>query len=73
MPDVIQILKEVQMIRVDIEDHSDLRFKAQETVGILTGLRHKILGASDTDIAADLLQDPAYGDGRIKVGLKQDT
>ena len=73
MPDIFQILEEVQMVRVDIEDHADLRLETQETVGIFTGFRDKILGASHTDIAADLLQDAANGYSRIKVGLQQDA
>ena len=63
--DIFQIFKEIQMIGFNVQDDADLREKVQEAVCIFTGLCDEDAGASDPDISADGLQNPAHRDGRI--------
>ena len=51
--DIFQILEEVQMVFVNIQDHTDLREEAKETVRIFACFRNKNLGITDTDISTD--------------------
>ena len=43
MTDVIDILEEIQMIRIHVQDDADLREKAQEAVGVLAGFGEESL------------------------------
>lgn len=70
--DILNIFKEIQMVLFYIKNDADLREKAQETVGILTGLRDKICGRTHTDIAADRFVDTADGKRRIGLVLQKD-
>ena len=69
--DIFQIFKEIQMIGFNVQDDADLREKVQEAVCIFTGLCDEDAGASDPDISADGLQNPAHRDGRICVTCQQ--
>ena len=51
--DILNILKEVHMVLLNVQDNADVREKAQKGVGVLACLRHEIVGLADTDIAAD--------------------
>ena len=73
VPDVIQVFEEVQMVGIDIEDQAVPGLQAEETVGVFTGFRNKVLRTSDTDIAADLFQDTAHGDRGIQIRLQKDA
>ena len=41
MADIVQVLEEIQMVRVNIQDDADFGEKAQKAVGVLTGLCDK--------------------------------
>ena len=43
MTDVINILEEIQMIRIHVQDDADLREKAQEAVGVFAGFGEESL------------------------------
>ncbi len=62
--DILNILKEVHMVLLNVQDNADVREKAQKGVGVLACLRHEIVGLADTDIAAD-------GQGRVGVCRQQ--
>ena len=70
--DIIDILKEIQMVRLDVQNDLHGGKKGQEAVGIFTGLGHEHLRAAHTDIAADGVQHPPYGNGGVLPCLHQD-
>ena len=70
--DIGKILKEIQMVFFDIKDQTDFRIKAQEAVGIFTGLSYEVLRMTDPDIAAYRFQDAANGKGGIQPCTEQD-
>ena len=55
LADILKILKEIEVILVDIQNNSDFREKMQEAVGVFTRFHQKVLGRADADIAADRL------------------
>ena len=61
--DISQILEEIQMIFVNIQDHTDLRKEMQETVRLFACFGNKV---AHTDISADGFQDSAYGNRRVQ-------
>ena len=67
MTDIIQIFKEIQMIRIDIQDDADLWEKVQKTVGIFTGFCHKNTIRADTDITMNSRKNTANGNGWIRI------
>ena len=68
MADIINILEEIQMIRLHVEDHLCRGMEGQETVGILARLSHKIVLPADADVAADGRKNTPDADCRIHLG-----
>ena len=64
--DISQILEEIQMIFVNIQDHTDLREEMQKTVRVFACFGNKVFRVAHTDISADGFQDSAYGDRRVQ-------
>ena len=60
MSDIVKIFEEIQVIRVNIEDDSDLWEKMKKAVGVLAGLCHKKLGAAYPDVSSDCFQNAAH-------------
>ena len=73
MADIVQVLEEIQMVRVNIQDDADLGEKAQKAVGVLTGLCDKGLGPAHTDIAVNGRQYSAHRDRRVGISLQKDV
>ena len=71
MPDIVNIFKEIQMIRVHVQHDGDLREKAYETVGIFAGFGDEGIGVPQTKVAADLGKDTADTDRRIHTSLHE--
>ena len=70
--DVVEILEEIQVIRVDIQNDADAREHIQETVRVLACFRGKILTVSDPDVSADAVEDASDGKGGIRSGCHHD-
>ena len=68
---VLDILKEVQVVFLNIQYDLHGWEKGQETVGILTRLCHKKLRPAHPDIASDILKDTTHGNGGIHVACQQ--
>ena len=71
MTNVINILKEIQMVSIHVQDNTDLRKKAQEAVCIFTGFCDKCFRFANPDITADSRKDTADTDRRITVSCKK--
>ena len=54
VPDILQVLEEIQMIRLDIQNHLQRGIKGQKAVGVLAGLGDKQIRAAHADISADI-------------------
>ena len=72
MADVVDILKEIQMIRINIQNNSGCWVELQETVGVFAGLSNKILGMAYADISVNHLQNAANGDGWVLLRFQKD-
>ncbi len=71
--DVVHILKEVHVLRLDVENDLIQRVQVVETVGVLAGLRQEDGALAAANGAADLRELAAHGDGRIQSGCQQDV
>ncbi len=72
MTDIGKILKEIQMLCLNVEDDAVFRTEIQKAVRVLTCLRQKRLGVADAQIAAERFEDTSDRDGRIGVCREQD-
>ena len=72
MDDIINILKEVQMVCVYIQDDGNRRMETQEGVGVLTGFRNKAVMCTDAQGTADRRQVAAYHNSGIHAALHTD-
>ena len=65
VPDILDVLKEIQMIFFYIENDADCREKTEKAVGIFTCLRKENAGLADADISPDGGENAADTDSRI--------
>ena len=72
MPDIVEILEEIQVIFFYIKDDAQQGVHLQEAVGIFAGFCNKISPAADPDIAPDRRQDPSDRQGGVRSCGKQD-
>ena len=72
MDDIINILKEVQMVSIHIQNDSNCRVEAEEGVGVLTGLRNKAVMGTDAQGTADSRQIAAYHNRGVNAALHTD-
>ena len=70
--DVIDILKIVQVIGIDVENDFHLRTEAQKTVHIFAGLCDEKIALSDFHIAAEFVEIASHQNRRIRLGIFQD-
>ena len=57
--DIIEILKEVKVICINVQDNSLFRIQRKEAVRIFTGFRDKIVGMADPDVSPDRRKNAA--------------
>mgnify|MGYP006987343021 CR=1 FL=1 len=69
---VIDILKIVQVIGIDVENDFHLRTEAQKTVHIFAGLCDEKIALSDFHIAAEFVEIASHQNRRIRLGIFQD-
>ena len=69
---VVDILKIIQMIGIDIQDNFDFWFQTQEAVHIFAGFCNKVTTVTDLDVAADLGQIAADQNGRLELRALED-
>ena len=69
--DLLDAAEEIEMIRVHIQDDTDIWMECVIAVCVFTGLCNEIIGVSHADIAADRIQHTTDGDGWIGLRLQQ--
>ena len=71
MTDIVNILKEIQMVCIHIQDNTDLREKAQKAVCVFAGFCDKSLRIAYADVSADSRKNTSHTDGRVTVSCKK--
>ena len=69
--DFLNAAEEIEMIRVHIQDDTDIWMERMIAVCVFTGFCNEIIGVSHADIAADRIQHTTDGDGWIGLRLQQ--
>ena len=73
MTDIVNILKEIQMVCIHIQDNTDLREKAQKAVCVFAGFCDKSLRIAYADVSADSRKNTSHTDSRVTVSCKKNV